>query len=94
MNKEANENWRGKVGRLSESETAEFLAGAEFCRLGVPGQRRLALCGSLLVRVPGRWILHHPQSAFRLGPAHTAGRACVSVHRRHHHLQSARSGQG
>ena len=34
MNKEANENWRGKVGRLSESEMAEFLAGAEFCRLG------------------------------------------------------------
>ena len=28
------EAWRGKVGRLSEAELGEFLAGGQICRLG------------------------------------------------------------
>ena len=29
-----NEEWRGKIGKLSAEEMAEFLAGNPFCRLG------------------------------------------------------------
>jgi nitroimidazol reductase NimA-like FMN-containing flavoprotein (pyridoxamine 5'-phosphate oxidase superfamily) len=30
----ANEEWRGKVGRMTSAEVTEFLAGNPFCRLG------------------------------------------------------------
>ena len=29
-----NGQWRGKVGKLTEEEMAEFLAGNPFCRIG------------------------------------------------------------
>ena len=29
-----NEEWRGKIGKLSPEEVAEFLSGSAFCRLG------------------------------------------------------------
>ena len=34
MAEDKKESWRGKIGKMSESEIAEFLSGPEFCRLG------------------------------------------------------------
>ena len=34
MSDSSNENWRGKIGKLTEDEISEFLAGDQFCRLG------------------------------------------------------------
>ena len=34
MSKDSNENWRGKVGKMSEVEINDFFAEGPICRLG------------------------------------------------------------
>jgi nitroimidazol reductase NimA-like FMN-containing flavoprotein (pyridoxamine 5'-phosphate oxidase superfamily) len=34
MTQAKNEEWRGKVGKMTEEEMAQFLSGNPFCRIG------------------------------------------------------------